>query len=89
MATTTELRKIVTGIISQREVLIRKGVSNKNNIRCYAYINELKKYIEAYQNKWNDEGWKRFVVNNTEKIIYLIPENQSGLTIKEKLFQSL
>lgn len=86
---TTELRKIVTGIISQREALIRKGVSCKNNMKCSVYINDLKKYIDAYQNKWNDEGWRKFVVNNTEKIIYLIPENQSGLTIKEKLFQSL
>lgn len=86
---TTQLKSIVKGIISQREALMRKGVSQKNAMRCALYIKELKLNIDAYQNKWNDEGWKRFVVQNTEKIIYLIPENQSGLTTKQKLFQAL
>jgi hypothetical protein len=89
METTTELKAIVKGIISQREAIMRKGHSQKNNSRCAAYITELKTYIEAYQNQWNQDGWRRFVVNNTEKIIYLIPENQSGLTVKQKLFQAL
>lgn len=89
MATTTTLQKIVKGIISQREAIMKKGQSQKNNMKCALYIKELKIYIDAYQSKWNEDGWKRFVVNNTEKIIYLIPENKSGLTIKEKLFQSL
>lgn len=85
----TQLPTIVKGILSQRETLMKQGVSQKNAMRCALYIKELKQQVDAYQQMWNDEGWKNFVVRNTEKIIYLIPENKSGLTIKQKLYENL
>lgn len=84
-----QLPTIVKGILAQREKLIKQGVSQKNTMRCLNYISNLKNQIEAYQQKWNDEGWKNFVVRNTEQIIYLIPENKSGLTVKQKLYENL
>lgn len=87
--TSSTLPKIVKGILNQREVLIKKGYSEKNNLRCCGYIKNLKNQIEAYQAKWDEEGWKKFVRRNYPEIIYLIPENPSGLTIKRKLYESL
>jgi hypothetical protein len=83
------LPKIIKGILKQREILLKKGESQKNALRCYQYIKNLKYQIEAYQSRWDEGGWKRFAQRNYPEIVYLIPENKSGLTIKRKLNESL
>jgi len=85
----TQLSTTIKGVLKQRQFLIQRGMSQKNEMLCLKYIQELKNQIDAYQKVWNDEGWKRFVLRNTEKIIYLIPENKAGLTIKQKIYENL
>lgn len=46
-------------------------------------------YISAYGSKWNEEGWRKFVINHISEITYLIPDNESGLTLKKKLYENL
>lgn len=78
-------RKIALGIIKQRKLLIAKGNSNKNVMKCLSIIQSLSIQIEAYGNKWNEIGWKSFIARNRESFLFLIPENKSGQTIKNKL----
>ena len=85
----SELPKIVKGIIKQRKLLMRRNISYLNPAKCHLYIKELTTYIEAYDNKWSIEGWKKFINNNISKITFLIPENTAGTTIKTKLYENL
>lgn len=89
MKTTNELPKLIKGILNQRKLLLKMGKSQKNPMRCHQYIDNISKQIDAYQQKWDDEGWKRFFLRNSAEIIYLIPENNAGLTIKQKIYESL
>lgn len=89
MATQSKLPTIIKGVLRQREFLIKNGASHKNAMECYKYIKNIKMQIEAYQNKWDDEGWKKFVKRNAAEILFLIPENKAGYTIKQKIYESL
>lgn len=86
---TSQLSRTVKGVLKQRELLIQKGKSHKNTLLCCKIIKDLKYQIEAYQNKWDDGGWKRFVQRNYTEIIYLIPDSPSGSTIKRKIYEAL
>lgn len=81
--------KLVKGIILQRKKLLQLGVSGKNEMKCYKYIAEISKYIDAYSNKWNDERWHSFVLGRINEIKYLIPENKAGQTTLNKLYESI
>lgn len=80
-------KTLVKSIINQRKRLLKLNCSAKNTSLCLRYINELSSQIEAFQNKWNEEGWKRFILRNLNKLEYLIPNNKAGLTIKNKLYE--
>lgn len=82
-------RKIAMQIIKQRKMLINKGYSNKNVLKCMQAIKTLSIQIDAYGNKWNESGWKSFVARNIELFHFLIPENKAGQTIKNKLDASI
>jgi hypothetical protein len=58
-------------------------------MRCHTIIKQLSMQIEAYEKRWNEEGWKSFVVRNYDAIMYLIPSNKAGETIKMKINESL
>ena len=81
--------KILKSIIRQRKFLIREKKSGRNDLLCFNYIKKLSNYVQAYEGKWSDEAWKRFVLNHVSEIIYLIPDNKSGLTIKKKIYESI
>ena len=89
MKSENKLPTIIKGILKQREVLIKKGASHKNAMRCLTTIKNIKLQIEAYQCKWDEEGWKRFFMRNESDILFLIPENKAGYTIKQKIYESL
>lgn len=83
----TNFPKLVTSIILQRKKLIQLNCSGKDTALCLAYIKELSIQIEAYKSKWNEEGWRKFIIRNFNKLEYLIPNNKSGQTIKSKLYE--
>lgn len=78
--------KLVKSILSQRKRLLELQLSGKDKAKCFSYIKELSIQVEAYQNKWNDNGWANFIKRNLEKLEYLIPNNKAGETIKQKLY---
>lgn len=82
-----QFHKLVISILSQRKKLIELQYSGKNKAKCIAIIKELSLQVEAYKNKWNEEGWKKFIIRNIDKLEYLIPNNKSGETIKMKLYE--
>lgn len=77
--------QIIRSIISMRKKLIQEARSGKNTALCLQYIKELSIQMDAYGAKWTDAGWKAFINRNLNKFIYLIPENKSGETLKNKL----
>jgi hypothetical protein len=79
-------QRLVTSILAQRKRLIAMQIGGKNKATCLQYIQELSIQVEAYKNKWNDEGWRNFIKRNLNKLEYLIPENKAGETIKSKLW---
>lgn len=81
--------KILKGIVRQRKLLISKNLSGKNTLLCFEYIKKIQLYLDAYETKWSEEAWKKFIINHVSEIIYLIPENKSGLTIKQKIYEVL
>lgn len=81
--------KILRSIVRTRKKLIRENVSRKNSLVCFEYIRKISNYLDAYESKWNEESWKKFVINHVSEIIYLIPENKAGLTVKTKIYESL
>lgn len=81
--------KILKGIVRQRKMLIRENLSGKNTLVCFDYIKKISIYLDAYEKQWSDEAWKRFLLNHVNEVIYLIPENNSGLTIKQKIYEIL
>lgn len=89
MATKSKLPTIIKGILKQREILIKKGASHKNTMDCLRTIKNIKLQIEAYQYKWDEEGWRRFFQRNESDILFLIPENKAGSTIKQKIYENL
>jgi hypothetical protein len=89
MKTKSKLPTIIKGILKQREILIKKGASHKNAMDCLRTIKNIKLQIEAYQYKWDEEGWKRFFQRNESDILFLIPENKAGSTIKQKIYENL
>jgi hypothetical protein len=80
------LQRLVTSILKQRKYLISASMSGKNTQLCLKYINEISIQIEAHKSKWNEEGWKKFIERNIDKLEYLVPENKAGQTIKQKLY---
>jgi hypothetical protein len=83
------LDKIVPSIIRMRKFLIKTNRSKTNDLKSHKYINQLNLYIEAYGHKWNDHGWHRFVSQHINEIEYLIPENKSGNSLKNKLHEKI
>lgn len=77
--------KIIRSIIAMRKKLIADHRSGKNTALCLQYIKELTIQMDAYGSKWNEAGWKSFIGRNIEKFLYLIPDNKSGETLKNKL----
>lgn len=77
--------KFVKSILAQRKRLLTSNVSGKNKSLCVSYIKELSIQIEAYQNRWNEDGWKKFIQRNIDKLDYLIPNNKAGDSIRQKL----
>lgn len=82
------IQKTIKSIISIRAKLIKSNASGKNTMLCLKYINELKLYIEAYGHKWDTNNWKRFVLDHLDKIIYLLPANKQGETLKKRLYEN-
>lgn len=85
----SQLPKIVKSVINQRRMLIETKKSNKNPMRCIKYINELNKYISAYQAKWNDDQWRSFVARHMHEIVYLIPSNKAGETTLNNIYENI
>jgi len=85
----SSIHKTVKSIIGIRTKLIKTNASNKNTMLCLKYINELKLYIDAYGQKWDAQRWKNFVIENYDKIIYLIPNTKSGETLKKRLYENV
>lgn len=79
-------KKLVVSIIRVRTKIIEKGSSGKNIAKCYSIIKELKLQIDAYGDRWSNEGWKAFAKRNQDKLSFLIPENESGKNLKQKLY---
>lgn len=85
----TKLKSTLDSIIRVRKRLIKTNSSGKNPMKCLMIIKEITIQMEAYGKKWNDEGWRNFVKRNIDSVEYLIPENKSGLTLKQKLHENL
>jgi hypothetical protein len=81
-----QFQRLVISILAQRKKLIEMKCSGKDTALCLAYIKELSIQVEAYKSKWNEEGWKKFIIRNFNKLEYLVPNNKSGQTIKTKLY---
>lgn len=82
-----QTKRVIGKVISIRKKLIQNGCSGKNTARCFALIKELSIQIEAHGNKWDSNGWKAFAQRNMDKIMFLIPENKAGETLKNQLYE--
>ena len=85
----TPIKSILESIIRVRKHLINNRTSGKNPMKCLSIIKDISIQMDAYGKKWNDEGWRNFARRNLDALEYLIPENKSGLTLKEKLHENL
>jgi hypothetical protein len=82
----TNYSKMIRSIINQRKRLIDLKVNGKNITLCFRYIKELSDQIDYSGKNWTEDGWKRFIQRNIDKIEYLVPDSKAGKTIKEKLY---
>ncbi len=87
MNTTTEAKRIVQSILNQRKRLIDTGKSFKDKATCFKIIRQIQTYIDAHGNRYTLEQWKKLIVNNYNDLLFLIPNNKAGLSIKFKLME--
>lgn len=45
--------------------------------------------MSAYGSKWDVEGWQKFARRHLNELEYLIPDNKSGQSLKNQLYESL
>jgi len=81
-----QFKSLIISIINQRKKLMKMNLSGKSSTLCAKYITNISRYVEAYQDKWDENGWRNFIKRHQEEIEYLIPENKAGETIKKKLY---
>jgi hypothetical protein len=79
-------KNLILSIIRIRSKIIEKNSSGKNIAKCYSIMKDLKVQIDAYGNRWTNEGWNEFAKRNMENLSFLIPENESGKNLKQQLY---
>lgn len=52
-------------------------------------MSDLNVYIDAYQKKWSHDAWRNFTCRHMQEISYLIPSNNAGATILNKLYENI
>jgi hypothetical protein len=86
----TTTKKTILSIIRQREFLIKKSKCKKNVMKCLEITKHLKVQIVAFSKIWDkkENAWFDFFKRNEAKILYLIPNNNSGKSLKNKLYEN-
>jgi len=85
--TAKDFKKIVMSILNQRAYLVKNKAGGKNEATCLEYIKTLKAQIEAYESKWDVNGWAAFVQRNEDKLNFLTPENKAGESTRLRIKQ--
>lgn len=82
------MRELVYKAIKMRAHLLRTGKGKNTSLKLVSAYEKFRKYMEAYP-KASDESVKKFVTQNYNDLMDLIPSNAAGNSIRQKVTSNL
>ncbi len=78
------MKKLLINILSIRKHLLKSGKGFKNKMKCYSLIGKFENHLENYPNI-SEKAIRAYMTKHKDDILFLLPKNSTGDSIKEKL----
>jgi hypothetical protein len=82
------MKEVVQKIIRVRKNLLKNERGYKNPLRSWKIIERLEGYFLNYP-KASETAFKRYVQKHLDEILYLIPSNPAGDSLKSEILKHL
>jgi hypothetical protein len=82
------MKKLLVKILNGRKFLLKNGKSFKNSLKCYSLIQKFEEHLNCYPDI-SDEALTNYVRKHSDDILWLIPGNTTGNSIKNQLIKLL
>ena len=78
------MKRLLIKILSIRKHLLKSGKGFKNKMKCHSLIGKFENHLENYPNI-SEKAIRTYMIKHKAEILFLIPKNSTGDSIKEKL----
>ena len=82
------MKKLLISVVRIRKHLLKNGKSFKNEMKCHSLIEKFENHLACYP-KISDRKLKHYMAKHLDDIIFLLPKNPTGDSIKEQINHQL
>lgn len=82
------MKKLIQKILKIRKHLLVSKKGYRNELKCYTIVDRLENHLKCYPNI-SDQALVKYTKKHLDEIIFLIPGNSTGDSLKQQLFKLL